>query len=96
MIKLTSSPWGAVQEQTMMAPGIYSVSTPSHGGIFVEPELWNTMKVKSTPYSQDGWFEEDCDWALVALAFPYAFSAEDVALAKRMATTGYFSGMEVA
>ena len=38
---------------------------------------------RTTPYSHDGWFEEDLDWALVAVSFPEAFSPEDLAMARQ-------------
>ena len=33
------SPWGNVQECETLCPGVYSVSTPGHGGIMVRREL---------------------------------------------------------
>ena len=57
-----------------IAPGIMEYGTPSHGGIHVSatrlaqmPESWRES------FAGDGWYEEDCDWALVALAFPECF-----------------------
>ena len=81
-MNLSSSPWGAVKTQKQIAPGIVSVTTSSHGGIKVIPELWEKMKVKETAFSRGGWFEEDCDWALVALSFPEHFNPEDIAVAR--------------
>lgn len=94
MDKITSSPWGKVDEQRVLAPGIVQVFTPSHGGIYVAPDLLAKMPIKSTAYSQGGWFEEDCDWSLVALAFPEAFDAKSLAVAKSIAAR-YFPNLEV-
>ena len=69
-MKITSSPWGMVQTQKDLAPGITSVTTASHGGIYVAPELLAKMPIKSTAYSQGGWFKEGCDPARVAVAIP--------------------------
>jgi hypothetical protein len=80
-MRLTWSPWGAVQTQKEIAPGIVSVSTSSHGGIFVSPELRDRLVIQDTAYSRDGWFEEDCDWSFVALSFPEHFGAEYLAAA---------------
>lgn len=33
------SPWGNIQECETLCPGVYSVSTPGHGGIMVRREL---------------------------------------------------------
>jgi len=95
MRTLTTSPWGAVQDQKELAPGIIQVWTASHGGIWVEPAKWATMPIKTTGYSEDGWFEEDCDWALVALAFPEAFDAKSLAYAEKMKAGDYFKQMGV-
>lgn len=65
------TPWGRADGIKQLVPGIWSVSTPGHGGLYVAPELWNTMPetLQCTPYSKGGWFEEDCDWAIAALFF---------------------------
>jgi hypothetical protein len=34
-----------------------------------------------------GWYEEDCDWAVVALSFPQFFTADELEAARR--TWGY-------
>ncbi len=95
LMNLTSSPWGKVQTQKELAPGIIAVTTASHGGIWVAPDKLEKMPIKATGYSYGGWFEEDCDWALVALAFPEAFDAESVAIAEKMKASDYFKGMGV-
>jgi len=92
---ITSSPWGRVQNQKELAPGIIAVSTASHGGIWVAPDLLAKMPIQSTAYSEGGFFEEDCDWALVALAFPYAFDAAALAVAEKMKAGDYFKKMGV-
>lgn len=67
MLKLTYSPWGFVQATTVVADGIYFVSTASHGGIKLDakhqalmPEHWR---------KEGGWYEEDCDWCLPFIIF---------------------------
>jgi hypothetical protein len=46
------------------------VTTASHGGIRVSLTAWPRLPapIRQTAYSADGWFEEDCDWALPYLA----------------------------
>jgi hypothetical protein len=92
------SPWGAVQTATELAPGITSVTTASHGGIKLSAARYAKMPkaFKSTPYSSGGWYEEDCDWAMVAVTFPEAFSAEAVQAAKRTIAFTYPELGEVA
>lgn len=69
------TPWGSAQTQKILAPGIVSVSTASHGGIHVEKDL-NKM-IPEYMRTEDGWYEEDVDWAIVATVFPHAFTKED-------------------
>jgi len=72
----THSPWGVVQHAEELAPGIWQVSTPSHGGLQVSTDRLAAMpaRFRYTTYSDGAWFEEDCDWALVAVAFPDVFN----------------------
>lgn len=67
-----SSPWGGVQHAKEYGPGIWSVSTPSHGGFLLSPE--RNAKVDERWRSAGGWYEEDCEWAVVCCTYPEAFS----------------------
>jgi hypothetical protein len=82
---LTNSPWGLIQQVTQIAEGIWQVSTASHGGLKVSDQRLAAMPAqrRATPYSHDGWFEEDLDWALVAVSFPEAFRPDDLAMARQ-------------
>lgn len=74
----TQTPWGHAQHIEKIAAGVWSVSTAGHGGLYVAPWKLNRMPVTlsaPTPYSSGGWFEEDCDWALVCAAFPELFDS---------------------
>lgn len=72
----TASPWGAVQTAMRVAAGIWFVSTASHGGYLLSTErrlaMPEHLKTVHTFAGHD-WFEHDCDWCLVALAFPDTF-----------------------
>jgi hypothetical protein len=77
----TSTPWGRSDSQQAYAPGITFYSTPSHGGFKLDTE----RNAKVPDYMQastinqqgrQGWYEQDCDWAIVAIVFPDAFSDE--------------------
>lgn len=74
--------WGAVQSRTLLAPGITSVSTASHGGIVVEKQL--NLLIPEYMRSPDGAYEEDVDWSIVATVFPHAFTKEQRARAKEI------------
>ena len=75
----TTSIWGPVQDATERAPGIWKVSTAGHGGYMLSPERVAAMPdmLKPGAETKRGNFEEDCDWALVALAFPHHFTELD-------------------
>ena len=65
-----SSPWGPIQTVAPLGPDAVSVTTASHGGLRVSLTAWSRLPeaIRQTAYSQEGWFEEDCDWALPYLA----------------------------
>src|SRR4051812_49058082 len=89
MTRPVETPWGHPDTVTEIAPGIVSYSTPSHGGIWLSPERIGEMPrplQEFVPFGgkQSGpgrWFEEDCDWSVVALAFPQFFPADVTAAA---------------
>lgn len=58
------SPWGKVQTCDTLYPGIYLVSTASHGGIMVEATaaLCLTSHARKCGFREGGYlcFEEDC------------------------------------
>ena len=65
------TPWGTAQTVDYPAEGIASVSTASHGGYKLSPEL--NRLVPKYMRREDGWYEEDVDWAVVVTVFPGAF-----------------------
>lgn len=69
-----SSPWGSVQHSTVLADGIVRVSTSSHGGIWLSRERQARMPLALK--MDTNWYEEDCDWACVAVAYPEAFQRD--------------------
>lgn len=73
------TPWGKADFQTKLIDGIISYSTPSHGGIHVREDL--NLNVHSAWRHDGGWYEEDCDWAIVAYHFPAAFTKDQMAFA---------------
>lgn len=68
------TPWGNSDDETKVADGLWSVSTPSHGGIWMSAarraeyraifnDIWDAVP--------DGpWLEEDEQWEYAALAWP--------------------------
>lgn len=60
------SPWGRIDLVTVLAEGIVSVSTPSHGGIWLSQErveqIPEALRTPSPEYSpKPHWWEEDCE-----------------------------------
>lgn len=83
-----NTPWGASDYQKQVAAGIVFVATPSHGGYFLSPEMLAKVpaawrKVSFNGQGARGWFEEDCDWCMVALTLPDAFPTEAQAAARQ-------------
>ena len=82
-----SSPWGRVQDEEVIAPGIVYVSTASHGGIWIAPELIGRVQKSMRDYAaywsgSSQWFEEDCAAQCVVVSFPEHFGAEQVERAR--------------
>src|SRR5215469_6557793 len=76
-----TTPWGTPDHVEQIAEGIVLASTPSHGGFYLTPDrnaqipaAWRAASWNGQ--GERGWYEEDCDWCLVALTFPDLFPNE--------------------
>ena len=70
------TPWGLSQSSEEIAPGIVFHSTASHGGYELSPARVASMPKplrEFEPWAGPGYYEEDCDWSVVCLAFPQFF-----------------------
>lgn len=67
------SPWGEIQTAEQLLPGIWTVTTSSHGGFLLSEQRHNAMP--PCLGRADRHYEEDVDYALVVLAFEREFSA---------------------
>lgn len=81
------TPWGTADEVTQIVDGIYWVETPGHGGFYLSEEMNsqvpNSLKQQTfRELGTTGWYEEDCDWAIVVSVFPEHFDATKIAVAK--------------
>jgi len=58
------SPWGQIDEEVFIIPGIDLISTPSHGGARVtrNAAMLLSPEARKCGFWEDGyfWFEEDC------------------------------------
>jgi hypothetical protein len=68
-----TTPWGAVQKQTEIAPGIVEYRTATHGGIWLSPERQEKLGYSKNWLNEPAWWEEDIDWAV-----PYLFFADEI------------------
>jgi hypothetical protein len=68
------TPWGRAEAVKQITDGIWQVETAGHGGYFVVPELnaliANELKQDTwNGLGKAGWYEEDCDGAIVQDTF---------------------------
>jgi hypothetical protein len=77
--KGASTPWGVADSATWFADGITLYSTPSHGGFWLSPSRLLEMpaELRVNHYAGAQWFEEDCEAALVVVAVPEHFTADE-------------------
>lgn len=82
------TPWGPSQMVTEYGIGIKCYECAGHGGFHLSPErmaqLPPTLR-SFVGYGGVSWYEEDCDWAIVALAFPDYFEPRAIFHAERTA-----------
>jgi len=64
----THTPWGQSQHSERIAVGIMSYQTAGHGGVHLTERL-NAL-VPDYMRNDNKWYEEDCEWAIVACVFP--------------------------
>lgn len=67
------TPWDRSQWETIYSEGIVLYETPGHGGFHVSPS--RLLEMPEPLRNHDGWYEEDCEWAKVAIAFPQLFTS---------------------
>jgi len=67
------TPWGMSDYEEVLAEGIISYGTPSHGGIWLSKARQDQIGQKSQFLGTAEWWEEDCDWCI-----PYVFFIEDI------------------
>lgn len=73
------TPWGNADSKTEYGLGVNFYSTPSHGGFRVSGKALQRIpeKYRQTKYAPYGWFEEDCDWSIVAYFLPEFFDVQE-------------------
>jgi hypothetical protein len=81
------TPWGNADSRETLAEGVDFYSTPSHGGFYVsrgnEAVLDTALRRHGITAGEArmgyaaGWYEEDCSYLAVVVAFPYLFPEHD-------------------
>lgn len=82
-------PWGEPDLITRYADGILRVITPGHGGFYLSNERLKQMPEALFEAANGRWFEEDCEWCLVALSFPDEFTSEEQEFARKTLKNWY-------
>ncbi|MCW0001811.1 hypothetical protein OE766_26710 [Pararhizobium sp. YC-54] len=67
-----NTPWGPSQGATIYAEGVVSHTTAGHGGFKLSSD--RNAAVHPLLRADDGFYEEDAAWAIVALTFPDLFT----------------------
>lgn len=67
-----NTPWGPSQGATIYAEGVVSHTTAGHGGFKLSAE--RNARVHPMLGRDSGFYEEDAEWAIVALTFPDLFT----------------------
>ena len=82
---LKRTPWGTADDVNMVGivdgERVFCVSTPSHGGYYVPTALLHYIPQEYQDRAErwsgsPNWYEEDCEWASVAVTFPQLFPTE--------------------
>ena len=63
----THCKWGWIDTAHEIIPGMVAVSTPSHGGVRLSPEINALIPSKYRRNEGSlvaGWYEEDCEWSI--------------------------------
>ncbi len=68
-----NTPWGPSQGATVFGERVVCHSTAAHGGFHLSAD--RNAKVDRGLRRQGGWYEEDAEWAIVALTLPHLFTS---------------------
>ena len=73
------TPWGQADSREIYSGDVSFYGTPSHGGFRVAGKSLERIPDKYHGVSgyPAGWFEEDCDWAIVAFFLPELFTTDE-------------------
>ncbi|MGQ8633923.1 DUF7007 domain-containing protein [Agrobacterium sp. DKPNP3] len=87
-----STPWGASQMAVIYADGVIAHSTAGHGGFHLSAD--RNGKVHPLLRKDCPWYEEDSEWAIVALSFPELFTGYERSMAERTISNTWLDAWE--
>lgn len=76
------TPWGRSDGYIDYGDGVERHTTPSHGGFWVPKRL--NKSIPDSYRRSNGWYEEDCEWAKVAVSLPHLFTDRERRTADRI------------
>ena len=76
-----STPWGGSQIAVVYAEGVVAHMTSGHGGFHLSAD--RNARVHPLLRKDMPWYEEDCEWAIVAISFPDLFTAYERSMAEK-------------
>ncbi|MDI7861933.1 hypothetical protein MRS76_08190 [Rhizobiaceae bacterium n13] len=76
-----STPWGGSQLAGIYAEGIVAHVTAGYGGFHLSAD--RNARVHPLLRKDTPWYEEDCEWAIVAISFPDLFTRYERSLAEK-------------
>lgn len=76
-----STPWGVSQMAVIYACGVVAHSTAGHGGYHLTSD--RIAKIHPLLRKDIPWYEEDCEWAIVAMSFPELFTGYERSMAEK-------------
>ncbi|SCX31549.1 DUF7007 domain-containing protein [Agrobacterium rosae] len=76
-----STPWGVSHMAVIYADGVVSHMTSCHGGFRLSTD--RNAKVHPLLRKDTPWYEEDCEWAIVAVTFPDLFTTYERSMAEK-------------
>lgn len=75
-----STPWGGSQMAVIYGEGVVGHSTAGHGGFHLSAD--RNARVHPLLRKDTPWYEEDSEWAAVAISFPELFTGYERAMAE--------------
>ncbi|AYM14789.1 MULTISPECIES: DUF7007 domain-containing protein [Agrobacterium] len=88
-----STPWGGSQMAVIYAEGVIAHMTAGHGGFHLSAD--RNAKVHLLLRKETPWYEEDCEWAIVAISFPELFTGHEHSLAEKTVRNTWPDAWEV-